>query len=233
MTQTEIYEFLKQGSLIRLPSGKLRIWRGGFEPVDFKKTSKFSIAYQNYFSTHLEAFQSSENVLETESSEFRNQLMGFIEGNPAPNGFLRSDFKEPSKNLYQDAFQVVQGKIHRGEIEKAVPIVFSENKNRPGLTDLARMLLSLLECPKELFVYGLWNSDGGILGATPEVLFHKQENMVQTMALAGTAKKTELSHADDLLRDPKEIREHQFVVEDLQRQLSPMGWVKTLPTKVV
>jgi menaquinone-specific isochorismate synthase len=85
---------------------------------------------------------------------------------------------------------------------------------------------------QQLYVYGIWNQEEGILGATPETLFHTSGKMVQTMALAGTAMKTSENRPLDLLKDAKEMKEHRLVVEDIQKQLTPLGWVKTLPTEV-
>jgi menaquinone-specific isochorismate synthase len=85
------------------------------------------------------------------------------------------------------------------------------------------MLMQVLETPKQRYVYGIWNQEEGILGATPETLFHTSGKMVQTMALAGTAMKTSENRPLDLLKDAKEMKEHRLVVEDIQKQLTPLG----------
>lgn len=241
MTQTEIYEFLQSGSIIRLPSGKVRLWRGRFKPVDLKKSPVFSVAYMNFFDSELLALEAEVSVLETEVSELRRQLSSYLEANPSTTGFSKESFSEPSQTGFQEAFQIIQGKIHRGEVEKAVPIAFAETAQTPSSSDLAKMLFQALEAHSDLYVFGYWSEGQGILGATPEILFHQKNQTIRTMALAGThlkplpapneAQNKILKEA--LLKDPKELKEHRLVIEDIQKRLEKLGWVKVAQTEVI
>lgn len=231
MTHNNIDAFLETGAFLRLPSGKVRFWSGPFSPVEFNKNNEFSIAYCDFFDTKISFLKASESPQEVEVSEFRQGLRPYLErrtGHPT-----RASFHEPQFELYQKAFQVVLGKIHQGEIEKAVPIVFAESPDRPSKDDLAALIDTALEAHSELYVYGFWQNGQGILGATPENLFHRRADQVRTMALAGTLAKNGGKTLQEFLKDPKELHEHQLVVKDIQQRLQKLGWVKTAETQAV
>lgn len=60
-----------------------------------------------------------------------------------------------------------------------------------------------------------------MLGASPEVLFRiSQDGMVTSEALAGSAR---IDDGANLVHDPKNVREHNLVVEDVCAQLSSLG----------
>lgn len=86
------------------------------------------------------------------------------------------------------------------------------------------MLLHLLQAPSSLYVHGFWNTDGGLLGATPETLFVIRGKQLTTMALAGTCPKSD-SERPSLLEDPKEREEHDLVTQDIVQVLSAYGRV--------
>lgn len=231
MTHDNINAFLEAGAFLRLPSGKVRFWAGPFSPIEFKNNKEFSIAYCDFFDTKLSFFEGSSKPVETEVSEFRQALQPYLEkriGHPS-----RASFKEPSFELYQKAFQVVLGKIHQGEIEKAVPIVFAESSEKPSKEDLAGLVDAALEAHSGLYVYGFWQKGHGILGATPENLFYRKSDQVKTMALAGTLSKKSGKTPAEFLKDPKELHEHQLVIKDIQQRLQKLGWVKTAETQAI
>lgn len=91
------------------------------------------------------------------------------------------------------------------------------------------MLWNALESHPDLFVFGFWNGDAGVLGATPEVLFHVKDHQLKTMALAGTRSQEK---KQELLKDSKELKEHQFVIEDLKQKLEKFGWAKVGKTEI-
>ena len=226
MTQNEMSEFLDAGALIRLPSGKVRLWWGPFAPASSGNEQVFSIGWMDFFGPDLCLKRSPKPVLETEASQLRSLLQPFLAGSP----FLGSQFLQPSFENFQQSFQEIQGKIYRGEIEKAVPLVFAEAPVVPRREQLAQMLFHALEAHPGLYVFGFWGEGSGILGATPEVLFHLQDKTLQTMALAGTRPSLE---GESILRDPKELKEHQLVIDDLKTKLDPLGWVQVGKTQAM
>lgn len=231
MTRDEIGAFLEAGAFLRLPSGKVRYWVGPFSKPESDKTKEFSIGYCDFFDTKIAFQEAAQKPREVGASEFRQSLQPYLQEREAHP--TRGSFKEPSFELYQKAFQVILGKIHQGEIEKAVPIVFAESPQQPGKADLAAMLDVALEAHSSLYVYGFWQKGEGILGATPETLFTRTENQVRTMALAGTLSKKSEKTPREFMKDPKEVHEHQLVVADIQQRLQRLGWVKTAPMEVI
>lgn len=70
----------------------------------------------------------------------------------------------------------------------------------------------------------------GFVGLTPERLFSRQGRRLRTMALAGTARPTEV---ETFAHDAKQIREHEMVVAMLREQLAPWGHLTVHPREVL
>jgi menaquinone-specific isochorismate synthase len=221
----QLARFLNSGAFYRLSQDRFRLYWGPWKPAN----ESFHLSFQDFFGSELKSFQA------TEVQEFnRGDLTRFLE--PAlgtGSHWKKESFQEPEKALFEQAFQIVQGKIQRGEIEKAVPIVFSKSSTTPGAEDLAGAILNMLSLPAELHVFGFWDGGRGILGATPEILFHRKAMVVQTVALAGSFPRADVSTRTPLLKDPKELREHELVVNDLVARLKPLGWLKKYDTDVL
>lgn len=241
MTQSEITAFLKEGALLRLKSKpaddsepQVLLWKGPFKRLESTNSLDFSVTYQDFFGSQVAFLKAAAEPEKISVKELRKLLQSYLQENPT-NGdeFSRKDFVEPQMAQFQDSFQSIQGKIHRGEIEKAVPVVFAHSHKLPSLADKARMLDHCLEAFHELYPFGFWQDGFGILGATPEILFHQNAQTISSMALAGTCPKADVETRVSLLKDPKELQEHQLVVKDIQERLSKWGWVKTGTTEIV
>lgn len=97
-----------------------------------------------------------------------------------------------------------------------------------GQDQLRSSLLSLLQYAKSQPVhsYGFWENGHGMLGATPELLFSLGEikrHTLITMACAGT--RGLRSQPGSFMDDPKEVHEHQLVVDGIMESLAPFGKV--------
>lgn len=226
MTQFDVGGFLLSGAFLRLPSGKVRIWKGPFVASKNENNLIKSIAYMNFFADEIQRLDFASSVLETDTGTLRSMLAQGLEA----QDFDGKCFLPPSFDKFQTSFQSIMGKIHRGEIEKAVPIVFAESPNVPSKNQLARIIGNVLEASNELYPFGMWQNGEGIIGASPEVLFRSEKNHIYTMALAGTAP---VASMDQLKSDPKELHEHVLVVKDIENRLSSFGWVRIEPTKVI
>ncbi len=135
----------------------------------------------------------------------------------------------------KDAFQKEVGRLQNsfkeGALRKAVPVIFEgtefpEKKLNP--VRLAKWVLSGLKWAEgyPLSLYGSWKSGDGILGATPETLLARLPNgNFETMALAGTSR-----DGTQLLKSPKDLREHQWVIDGIASCLAPLG-AKAYPEK--
>lgn len=221
----QVSRFLNSGAFYRLSQDRFRLFWGPWKPSG----EAFHLAFQDFFSSELKTLEATE-VLEMT----RGDLIRFLE--PATQGeraWKMAEFSEPDKAGFEQSFRIVQGKIQRGEIEKAVPIVFAKSPARPQASDLVNSILQMTSLPPELNVFGFWDQGRGIIGATPEILFHRKAMIVQAVALAGSCPKEDVESRLPLLKDPKEMREHELVINDLIARLKPLGWLKKFETEVL
>nr|WP_285817823.1 isochorismate synthase [Echinimonas agarilytica] len=71
------------------------------------------------------------------------------------------------------------------------------------------------------------NEHSSFFGCSPERLFHRQQQHLQTEALAGTCSRHQdaaqtARMADQLMQDQKNILENRLVADDIQQQLTPL-----------
>lgn len=128
------------------------------------------------------------------------------------------------------AFARTQDAFRDGSLRKAVPAVFDVSAGPVSAAERERALRALANLPAGLMPYGLWDKDGGIIGASPELLFEDDGVEVHSMAVAGTARAGVAP--DEFADDPKERREHRLVLEDLEAQLAPLGRVTRGATRL-
>lgn len=131
---------------------------------------------------------------------------------------------------FATTFRMVQDALRRRKLSKAVPAVFEHSPGALQEAERGRALRSLANLPAGLMPYGCWDADGGILGASPELLFEDDGVEIHTMAVAGTARAG--TAPDEMMDDPKERSEHAVVLEDLAAQLSPLGAVTRGATRL-
>lgn len=127
-------------------------------------------------------------------------------------------------------FERVQYLLGRGDLLKAVPAVFEHSAGALTAAERERALRAAANLPAGLMPYGCWDADGGMIGASPEILFEDDGVEIHTMAVAGTARAG--AAPEEILDDPKERDEHRFVLEDLERQLAPIGRVTRGATRL-
>ena len=144
-------------------------------------------------------------------------------------------WQEPQWNDFQNQYQRVQEGIRHGQIRKAVPCVFAENRASRTSSEIVRRLLQTVGPSFPGYLYGLWDENQMIFGITPEILVEqKSECQWQTMALAGTVSKAEYqSHPESFLNDCKENREHQWVVDDICEQWQGLGELEIHSREVI
>ncbi|MDH3497418.1 MAG: chorismate-binding protein [Gemmatimonadota bacterium] len=152
----------------------------------------------------------------------RRELLAALGDPPAPPVAVR--WSAPDADAYDQAFHTVMAAIARGELTKAVPVILERGRaSVAGAPLLHRLLTRVLEVPPASLVYGVWDGDHGMVGASPEFLFRRLDGArIDTAAIAGTAPP---HGAEALLTDPKELAEHQSVVDDLIDVLARYGHV--------
>jgi len=131
---------------------------------------------------------------------------------------------------FQPIFDSARAAMRRGDFNKIVPVQF-ENGHLVERTDLWPWLFRrLAQLPSGMSAYGYSYQNHGLAGATPEMLFASDGRGYRTMALAGTRP---ADRASELLRDPKELREHRMVVDDIIRRLAPFGNIEVETIRIL
>jgi isochorismate synthase len=139
-----------------------------------------------------------------------------LRSRPEPRRVLGRD--ETSEDEYRGLVQDIVERIAGGEFEKVVisrrtRLSFAEPVNAGGvLRDLAE---TSEHCTRFAFRFG------GVtfLGASPERLIRREGLAITTQALAGSS---DGERALELMQSPKEREEHQLVVREIVRVLSPL-----------
>ncbi|MEM9079718.1 MAG: chorismate-binding protein [Verrucomicrobiota bacterium] len=114
----------------------------------------------------------------------------------------------------------VMAEFRGGQLEKSVAVVTSRGSWK-GLPTHWKYLPERLARGMRLFGWG--EGRKGLLSATPEQLFRLESGLLETMALAGTARKEDREVFEV---DEKEIREHEFVAQTLMAKLGDLGMVR-------
>ena len=217
--------FLSQGAMFRNASGQLEWFCGPWRQDDPSDEKGPSVELHSFFkgSNPTQSFKPSfAGVISI--PELNQLLNGHTNTNP--EGFLKNlNWQEPSYESFSKDFKEIKEKIESGEVVKAVPIATAQAQVTLGSDQIANLLREVLKAPKDFFVYGFWDEGQGMIGASPEILFVRSNKKLYSMALAGTYPKTK--SAQELYFDAKESFEHQVVVDDLFKELSELGSVKS------
>lgn len=73
--------------------------------------------------------------------------------------------------------------------------------------------------------YGFWSGNMGIVGCTPETLFEVVDGVINSEALAGTAR---IGFEKELLESVKDRREHEYVIRDISEKLTSLDLTVSL-----
>lgn len=229
INQALINDFMRSGAFLRHANGEIFLWIGPWQSGAEKSQNHLQL--QEFFAHQGKIFFAKHFVENPSQSELLQLIESSIQATRQP--LQRSDFSRPKFENFLQSFHEIQGRIQRQEIEKAVPCSFVYSEKKPHASDRLRFLANLLKAPLGLYAYGFWNEEEGILGATPEILFSRDGQVLQSMALAGTMAKSADVSAKNLLRSEKDLHEHQVVVQDLDVQLRKLGWVKKGDLQVI
>jgi isochorismate synthase EntC len=207
--------FLNEGALVGLRDGKVLVGWG--EPLQTSSPHPiFPSFYSNdFFLTRSKPWYTFKNHSVLGSGELFKFLVG--------KNKISREWSSPDWESFLKIFENVKDSISQGRIEKAVPALRISSNPAPSISELSILLSNILALPKGLIPYGMWNSKGGFLGASPELLFDLLGNRVYSGALAGTARSLDKSH--DLTKDLKELWEHKLVVDYLTHQFGKIGEV--------
>lgn len=234
--------FLKSGALLRHKNSEFKdterwtLIEGPFSDSKFYNNTEFSICWPDFYNptnTSQLTYFSSLKLTQLSTFELRKLLKTHLDRLTAEPS-LPWSWSALNKHSFEESYDTIQNDLQKGEIQKAVLSLFAKSQKTPSPKDLIQIILNLTHLPQELHVFGFWTPERGVLGATPEVLFQRKGPQLTSMSLAGTRSKLKDSeNSKDLLSDPKEIQEHQWVIDHLHEALSAFGPVQQSKTQVL
>jgi len=228
-------EFLRSGCLLTPSQENFILGWGDILRTDRPVVGKLSIYAPDFFLKDARPWWVYSNQLTVSRSELSRSLRVFLAD--SKDFFSELKWELPKFENFEAAFLDLQSLFKAGTLKKAVPVIFERAKFEIGIAEKAALLTSLIDRTANLPLnpYGVWNQPGpegsgeGILGATPELLFQKDSHGFSTVALAGTRLKG--SPHPPILQDPKELSEHQWVIDGICSSLTPLGSVRVGKTE--
>lgn len=149
---------------------------------------------------------------------------------PAPSGSVEvASATDPS--AYEAAVAAAVERINAGSIEKVV-LAREVRAEAPRAHDPAALYGALRELFADCYCFCAGTPEAAFLGASPELLVRRRGAGAQTVALAGSTRRSADPAVDDhlgeqLRRSPKNRSEHEIVVRRIERALRPLSvWVE-------
>ncbi len=221
--------WLKEGFLLKMAPDRYLLGEGPFVYSSQPDPGQWSLFHPPFFGSFDE--RGDERGVSTGRGDWRipsntaffskKELLAFLGARQSSNEFEKSiSWCSPDFSLFRERFLEAQKEIKQGLLKKVVPVFFETADF--CLTEKAkrdffhRLILAGAECG---MAYAVWSEGQAIMGRTPEILFQVQQNHLQTMALAGTAR----DERHDLMKDQKERKEHEWVTESIKTTLKGMG----------
>jgi menaquinone-specific isochorismate synthase len=131
---------------------------------------------------------------------------------------------------YEHAVERAVERIHAGELEKVV-LAREVRAHAPADHNPAAVLGALRELFPACYCWCVGTPGAAFVGASPELLVRREGQRAQTVALAGTTRRSADPAVDDhlgeqLLRSAKDREEQAIVTRRIERTLAPVSlWV--------
>lgn len=227
--ELQLTDWIKQGAIIGKVGKWVDVFWGDIQWAASAKELPAPVLYQNTF------------FLETEKpwcrytyhqrldwKDWRKLIVPWLKTSTVSHGEL--DWQEPDQKEFKKTFNLIQKEIKNKTVIKAVPV--AHGKAAKTIPPSDAIFNALKQSPKNTFMYGRWDSEKGEFGFSPEILFLSEKpKKIKTMALAGTQKKESyLLDPERFLSDPKELKEHQIVIDDIAARLKDFGKVQVSKT---
>lgn len=215
-----INEWLDSGTIFNIEN-KLILGFGKRQWIEEPDKFQTSFYFPDFFLKFPTPWFTQECTVELNVSELLS-ILPHID-NITPKNYL---WDTPHKQLFIEVFHDLQTKIAAGELDKGVPYIIESVKTSMSKEQLIKSLKSVLKyvLNNPAKIYGFWDKNEGMIGATPEVLFrYGKDGLLETMACAGT--KNILEDQNIFLSDSKELFEHELVVKGIAESLRLYGKV--------
>jgi isochorismate synthase len=140
------------------------------------------------------------------------RMQAFTEGHPSP---------------WKKGILAILAAIERGELSKAV-LARELQARFDGPVPRSLLFPRLCGLHPSAFAFAVKRGEAMFAGATPELLFRKRGDVLETMALAGSVRRGATPAEDaalgqSLLDSDKDRREHQLVVDAITSALAPLS----------
>ncbi len=186
-----------------------------------------------------DAWEQGQARLEQLAEQLRATATGYHSSGEAGNPVEESDFVS---GFTREGFEAAVDRIKQYIVEgDAMQVVLSQRMSIPFPApplDLYRALRRLNPSP---YMYYLDLGDFHVVGSSPEILVHLEDNVVTVRPIAGTRPRGRTGAEDraleaELLADPKELAEHLMLI-DLGRndagRVSEIGSVELTEKMVI
>ncbi len=199
--------FLQQGIFVEGPDRRIFLGLGAWESSANSDPGRPHFFFSDFFLKSPKPYYYPKAFLELSRDEFFDNFdQGSLKMPPA---------HEPLFEDFQREFLAFKAAEQRSELQKLVPVVFSAWSQTTGAEVKESLLAELGKVQGSSRVFGFWTSEEGMLGASPEVFFDLEASRLKTMALAGTR----ALDGESLLNSPKDLSEHQLVIEGIVENL--------------
>lgn len=247
MSTIDWSEFFRSGSIISLSDGSLMLGWGSRLKSKSPSQSKFSFYFPDFF------LKDEKPWLVHEKNERMSleELEKILEGSPKQKGTFF--WRPPPKESFKFFFDELMDLISQKKLLKGVPFIFESGVGKWDPHQLTYSLAKLVKGALKFrsFIYGFWNEEEGMLGLTPETLFSYIPNDLRlfTVACAGTNPSGTSPNGTDPsgtgsnegtpkdttthLLDPKNLHEHELVVQGIRESLHPLGDVNVGSLKLL
>lgn len=211
-------QFFSCGTIFSTPQGNLLVGWGkrNWQAKPSIKKSFLSFYFSDFFLKKKKPWYTHQHFASLEIDQFLKNLESFS---------LESVFPLVWSNSYEEfyakQFSVLKELIDKQEFEKGVPFVYETSVASMKPTYLFHALKHAVHYIQKFpaHLYGFWENGEGILGATPEILFHLNHLKLSTVALGGSfSPNGPRKDSEDKL-----IKEHQLIVEGLKNSLKDFG----------
>ncbi|GAB4228006.1 MAG: hypothetical protein Tsb0021_05120 [Chlamydiales bacterium] len=221
--QGEIPPFLLSGAMATTSDGNLLLGWGKVRSSAFCENNQDRSTF--YFSDYFFKEKAPWKVFEFSQICTMEKMMNWLNALTWKNKErLVRNWCLTNMELYHQAFSELKDNLLGIKLKKAVPYLFAKAQSHYTYYERCLSFRSLLNYAMKypVFLYGYWDANKGILGATPETLFSYRDSQLDTHAIAGTCK---IEKDQDLFLNQKLMEEHQIVVQDITERLSGFGKV--------
>lgn len=215
--------FLTEGGLLQTGPDQFILFIGRPQPVSraHSDQSQQLFMYHSCFWDHLSvdrySRQQALSVFDHTVIVTKTELIDWLAAH-AESRKVSLQFKNDHSSEFASQYEWSQNLFKSGALKKTVPFTVFEYDLATSFPFSYHLYQSLLQ-KRPGYLYGMWNSESGFLGLTPETLIQWDGKNISTMALAGTwSPDDQIIHPDQL--DLKIREEHQFVIQDICEKLN-------------